>query len=525
MSPRSSSLMESVLNRRRFKIRLFLEAIIVGLVSGSAVVLFRFLLEGASTVLLGIYGFLAENPPLYTLGWAAALIVIGFLVKRMVIAEPMISGSGIPQTKGVLYRQLSFNWARVALYKFAGGILAIGSGLSLGREGPSVQIGAVFGQGVASTLDVSKVEEKILITCGASAGLAAAFNAPLAGVMFSLEELHKHFSPPVLLALMGSSLTADYVTRHFFGIEPIFWFPNLPIMPFELFPVLILLGAFTGLLGALYNRNLLQSLALYERQSIIPPALVIAFPLLLSVPLGFICPEVLSGGNLMIDGLNNGEYTLAVLAGLLLVKYIFTMLSYGSGAPGGIFMPMLILGALIGGVFSDACSLFIPFDQGYRGNLIVFAMAAYFTAIVKAPITGCILITEMTGSFEHLLALITVSMTAYIVSDIAKTEPIYDRLLQRVLSRSDSVLFSGMTRRKAIVEAGVMLGSDLDGKLVKDVSWPEKSLLVSVVRGGGEIIPGGSTMLLAGDYIQLLTSEKKASSVKKTLLEMSGSLK
>lgn len=520
--PSGAKIIESVLNRRRFKIRLFIQAILVGLVSGSAVVMFRFLLEGASNVLKTIYGFLGSHSPVYTLCWIGILVLIGRLIHLMITTEPMIKGSGIPQTKGVLFRQLKFDWARVAFWKFVGGVLAIGSGLSLGREGPSVQIGAVFGQGVAENLHVSKVEEKILITCGASAGLAAAFNAPLAGVMFSLEELHKHFSSPVLLSAIAASVTADYVTRNFFGIEPVISFHTLPVMHVNYFPALILLGALAGLMGAVFNRNLIQSLRLYENQTLIPRKWVIAVPLILTVPMGFIVPEALGGGNELIDGLNQGQYAMLALLGLLVAKYALTMFSYGSGAPGGIFMPLLVIGALFGGLYSDVLTVLFNFDQAYRGNMIVFAMAAYFTAIVKAPITGSILITEMTGSFEHLLPLITVSMTAYVISDVLKSLPVYDQLLHRILSRTDSDLYRGMALRKTVVEAVIVLDSYLDGKLVKNVKWPDKCLLISVIRAGGELIPDGQTMLMAGDYVHILTSERKAAEVKKAIMVMAG---
>ncbi|MDG9688473.1 chloride channel protein, partial [Streptomyces sp. DH18] len=133
----------------------------------------------------------------------------------MVKNEPMISGSGIPQVEGVLLRELDMTWWKVILGKFFGGVLSIGSGLSLGREGPSVQLGAAIGQGFSKVFRRIKIEEKYLITSGASAGLAAAFNAPLAGAMFALEEVHKNFSPLILLSALSSALSADFIASSF----------------------------------------------------------------------------------------------------------------------------------------------------------------------------------------------------------------------------------------------------------------------------------------------------------------------
>ena len=136
------------------------------------------------------------------------------LVGRLVKWEPMISGSGIPQVEGEVLGKLSQNWKRVLPAKFAGGFLCLLGGLSLGREGPSIQLGAMGGQGVSRLLDRGKTEERYLMTCGASAGLAAAFHAPLAGVMFALEEIHKGFSVSLLISVMTASVTADYICSH-----------------------------------------------------------------------------------------------------------------------------------------------------------------------------------------------------------------------------------------------------------------------------------------------------------------------
>jgi len=149
-------------------------------------------------------------------------------------------------------------------------------------------------------------------------------------------------------------------------------------------------------------------------------------------------------------------------------------------------------------------------------------MAAFFTAIVKAPITGSILITEMTGSFEHLPALITVSMTAYIVADLLKSKPIYDTLLQRILtkkSRSSEDLFKS---ENTVLEAVVSLGSQLEGKMIKDISWPRSCLLINIKRGEDHIIPSGDTRMIAGDYLNILTSDEKAAAIKPALLQMAG---
>jgi len=344
-----------------------------------------------------------------------------------------------------------------------------------------------------------------LLTSGASAGLAAAFNAPLAGVMFALEELHKNFSPAVLMAAMAASITADIVTRVVFGQNPVFNFAGLPVLPLEYYGYLFLLGIIAGLLGIIFNKTLLATLEIYEDLRGVPLVVKIAFPLLVGGAAGFYLPEILGGGNDLIGNIGLGHLGSSMLFLLLIAKFFFTMLSYGSGVPGGIFLPTLVIGALVGGLFGDLATQFVSVSPEYTGNFVVLAMAAYFSAIVKAPITGSILITEMTGSFNHLFAFSAISMTAYLVADILKSRPIYEELLERSLRKSHISVQS--EKPKVVMELGVCVGSRLDGSKVKDIGWPEQCLLVSIKRGELEIVPKGDTKIIAGDFVYVLSNE------------------
>ncbi len=466
--------------------------------------------------------YVSINSLWWTVFWIAGLVIIALIIAKLIELEPMIRGSGIPHVKGAVTGQITMNWFRVLCLKFAGGILAIGAGMSLGREGPSVQLGAVIGQGLNRLFRGLRVEEKVLITSGAGAGLAAAFNAPLAGVVFSLEELHKNFSPPVLLSATAASATADYISRSIFGIKPIFDFSSLQVLPMKYYLWLLLLGAIIGILGAFYNWSLLKSLRIYEQQNLIPKKLIMIIPLLLTVPVGFSNPDVLGGGNELVIGIHNGQYVLITLIALLGIKFALTVASYGSGAPGGIFMPLLVIGALAGGVFGHVLVPALNIDPVYSNNFAVFAMASFFTAIVKAPITGCILITEMTGSFSHLPALIIVAMMSYIVADLLKSRPIYEDLLNRILARGKKELLEEYQDSNTVLELVVCVGSALDEKQVKDIKWPKHCLLINIKRGETEIVPDEGIKIIAGDYLNFITSERRAPKTKETLLKMSG---
>lgn len=499
-----------------FRLKLILEGIGIGITTGLLIVLYRYSLSKAGVLLTEVYRTISLKPIL-VFPWIVALILIGYLVGLMVKHEPMISGSGIPQVEGVLLRKIDMTWWRVILGKFIGGVLSIGSGLSLGREGPSVQLGAAVGQGFSKVFKRVKIEEKYLITSGASAGLAAAFNAPLAAVMFALEEVHKNFSPLVLLSTLAASLSAVFVASSFFGLKPVFTFENLPILPLKYYFYIILLGIIIGVLGVVFNKLLLKTQDLYADQKWLPKEMRIVVPLLISVALGIVLPQVLGGGHDLITSLITVNFPITILAIVLIVKFLFTMASYGSGAPGGIFLPLLAIGALIGNLYGVALVNFLNFDSMYINNFIILAMAGYFTAVVRAPITGTILITEMTCSFTHLLSLAIVSVVAYIVADILASKPIYESLLEKFLHNVGDKISMDNKKNKHLLEFAVCMGSELDGKQIKEVKWPPNCLLVAVKRGEEEILPKGNTIIFPGDYLIVLTNEDKVANINDAL--------
>ncbi|MCF2600656.1 MAG: ClC family H(+)/Cl(-) exchange transporter [Veillonellaceae bacterium] len=439
MNKKTDNLLELLVDKRRFSLRLLLEGLAVGLGAGISISVFRYLLAGSEILRPVIYHNLREALADGQWQWLAlyilSFIIIAYLLKLIVAREPMCTGSGIPQIKGILQGDMSMRWFSVLWSKIIGGVLAIGAGMSLGREGPSVQIGACVGQGLSQTSRRTRFESRILMTAGAGAGLAAAFNAPLAGVIFGLEEMQKTISPALLLTGITASITAATVTEVVFGMSPVFSMGYLLPLPLNLFDVLVATGIVIGLLGRLFNIALAYSLNTYSRLGLsgMKKPLV---PLALAGILGFVLPEILGGGNLLVDSLVVTDYTIGFLCLLFVGKFLFTMICFGSGVPGGIFLPMLVLGAAGGAVLAKLLVLAGLLPAMYYADIIVFGMAAYFSSVVKSPVTGSILILEMTGSFQHMLALLVVSLTAYVISDLTGGRPVYDELLDRALGKS-----------------------------------------------------------------------------------------
>lgn len=506
--------------RRAEKLQIILigEGILVGTAGGLVVLLYRILLEYAGIWLHAALEF-AKESPLRIAGWFVILMLLAVIVGKLVTFEPLISGSGIPQLEGEMTGQLDQVWQKVLPAKFIGGFLCLLGGMSLGREGPSIQLGAMAGKGISSLLNRGKTEERFLLTCGASAGLSAAFHAPLAGVMFSLEEVHKNFSVSVLLSVMAASLSADYLSSTVFGMKSVFQFDILQTLPQSYYWMILVLGVILGILGAFYNWFTLKVQSMYNHAKHLNTTTKLMIPFLLAGILGFTMPDYLGGGHNLIDQLTSGELMLHMILLTLVCKFVFSAVCFGSGAPGGIFFPLLVLGAFIGGAFAMFGVNYLGLDAIYVNNFVLLAMAGYFTAIVRAPLTGIILIFEMTGSVQQLLSLSVVSIAAYIVAALLKSKPIYESLLERLLEKR-GIELPESPGKKVLREFAVAHGSDADGKLISEVDWPKRCLLVAVQRSGEEFIPKGNTRLLASDLLVTLTDERDCADIYKEMEEI-----
>ena len=209
----------------------------------------------------------------------------------------------------------------------------------------------------------------------------------------------------------------------------------------------------------------------------------------------------------LIEYLTNSDVMLKSVLFLLIGRFIFSAVSFGSGAPGGIFFPLLVIGGYIGGAFATISVQYFGLNPMYINNFVLLAMAGYFAAIVRAPLTGIILIFEMTGSLSQMLSLSVVSIVAYVVAILMKSKPIYESLLERLLQkRGESV--TDETGEKVLANFVVKQGSSIEEELIRDVKWPDNCLLVAIQRGTDEIIPKGKTKLQAGDLIVTMTDER-----------------
>lgn len=492
----------------KFRLRLFAEGIAIGVLSGLVICFFRAALAVVEQLRFSFYLRKWVCPWHYHLIWFIIVILIGFMLNRLNKKEPMAAGSGIPQVKGVLLGVMNLRWFSVLWVKIIGGVLGIGAGLSLGREGPSIQLGAVAAQGLSRFLGRTKIEERYLMTSGASAGLAAAFNAPLAGVIFALEELHRNFSIMVLLPSMAAAFTATLISRGLFGRASIFEFQNLQLLPMHYYGIVIIVALAVGLAGVIFNKGLLSVGRFYSLPVFRKPIIRILFALLCSIGLGYTFPEVLGGGAELINNLAKSPVSLKLLLLFLVLKFVFTLISYGCGTPGGFFLPMLVIGALCGSVCASVLMSFGLIQSTYAANIVVISMTALFASSVRAPITGTVLIMEMTGSYQQLLSLAIAAMVAFVVAELCHSKPIYEELLHRSLAANQPR--PEVMKQRNLVELAVCDGSQVAHKLLKDIKWPQRVLVIEIRRGEEQITPNGDALIMPGDFIYVLAENAVA---------------
>jgi CIC family chloride channel protein len=314
--------------------------------------------------------------------------------------------------------------------KFLAGALSIGSGLTLGREGPTVQMGGVVGYLVGG-LGRRLPDPQLLLAAGAGAGLAAAFNAPLAGALFVVEELLHRFSTRLLAAALVASAASTVVLRAWLGSDL-----DLPASGFDAQPTAALLafailGLVAGAVGLAFNQSLVRTLDGVQRIRRVPPVAIAA---VVGAAVGLVAwgyPSVVGDGYPLAQEALTGNPALTTMGAILAARFALTLASYGIGAAGGLFAPLIVIGAELGRIAGDLAHDVAPGAVPDPSALAVAGMAAIVVASVRAPLTGVVLILELTGAFELLLPILVACGLAYLVPTVVGDKPVYDALRER----------------------------------------------------------------------------------------------
>ncbi|HLG99080.1 MAG TPA: chloride channel protein [Bryobacteraceae bacterium] len=400
---------------------LLLLTLIIGAVVGLVIAAFIYMTEN-----LGARMYPAGGAPWRRLVIpTAGALFTGYLLSKYF---PNARGSGIPQTKAALFLRDGFITFRTALGKFGLCSVTLASGIALGREGPSVHIGAGLASVFGRRLGLSPKRIRDLIPVGASAALAAAFNTPVAAVLFTLEEVMGDLHAPVLGSIVLSSATAWIVLHLLLGDEPLFHVPAYQLVsPFE-FASYAVLGVVGGVVSVCFVKLLL---AIRKRFLALPKWTVWLQPAaggLLVGLMGWFVPDVLGVGYGHVSEALNGQMSLELMALLVVLKLIATAGCYGTGNAGGIFGPSLFIGAMMGGAVGSIAHQLAPDYTGGAGAYALVGMGAAFAGIVRVPLASVIMIFEMTRDYSIIVPLMISNLISFYISYRLQKEPIYEAL-------------------------------------------------------------------------------------------------
>ncbi len=406
---------------------------IIGALVGIVGTAFRYLLVQADTLRTALFGALhgPAGAVVAVAAVAACAALARFLVERF---APLAAGSGVQHVEAVMRGEAAPSGLDIIPVKFAGGLLAIGAGLALGREGPTVQMGSAIGTAVARRLLRDRTDENLLEAAGAGAGLAVAFNAPIGGAIFVFEELTARFSPHLVMATLCAGAMAVAMMRSLLGDTPDFYAGLAESQLIAQMPAYLAFGAALGVVGAFYNTLTMGFLVVTDRlrrvNSIARAAAIGAAIGLL----GWFAPTFIGGGEAWTQTLLSGSLHLNAIALFFLARLVIGPLCYAAGTPGGLFAPLLGVGAAFGALFAGMADIAIPGFGLSQAGFAVVGMAGLFTAIVRAPMTGVVLTMEMTGRADLVLPMLIACFGAILVTTLLDSAPIYDSLRERMLA-------------------------------------------------------------------------------------------
>ena len=424
-------------NNKNFKPLFY--ALLIGIIVGLVGAIFRIILSYIEIFRVNLYEN-AGNSGFMSWLWPILFAITGISIALYLVRKfaPEASGSGVQEIEGALDGLRPMRWKRVLPIKFIASLFSLGSGLLLGREGPTIQLGANIGKMVKDTLGKSEIESNSLISTGAAAGLASAFNAPFAGIIFVIEEMHGQFKFNFysVAAIMIGAGTADFIVRVLVNSKPvleIMIFPSPNIFGLWIF---IILGLLCSIIGYVYNKLLVISLDLFKFSFKIPIIYTgITVGLIIAV-IGMFFPNLIGGGyDIITKGVGN-SFTLSFLLFLFIARLLLSIFSYSTGSPGGIFLPMLTLGVIFGMLFGTSMQHYFPDLISHPGVYAIAGMAGIFSATVRAPLTGLVLAIEMTSNYELILPLIVTTVIASVFTALLGNEPIYTTLLKRTLENT-----------------------------------------------------------------------------------------
>ena len=497
--------------RLSHNIRPLLYGCLTGIICGAVIALFLVCARVVASFAMSVYSL--PHTALAVVCTLILVILCCVFTAVLQILVPAAKGSGIPMSEGAARGMLRVKWLRSAAALIAGSLLAFLSGMPLGSEGPSIGVGGMIGDGVGRVAKKPIQFRRYLITGGSSAGLAVAFNAPLTGVAFALEETHRRFSPAILIAafsaVVPAVMTAQLIYWGFSQSSYLYGLgvrPGMAALPFltqasyktvaALFAVCgiaAISGVICALLASAFNRCIFVLSKLFGK---INNAFLRLLPVFLLTALCGLClHNVIGSGEATFE-----HVSVSTAAGMLILlialRFVMTTAASGSSATGGLFLPMIAIGGITGTLIAKA-AIACGMSEKFAPNVIMLTISAFFAASAHAPISAAIMCVELTASFANLLPCAVAVGLATAISGLLRTEPLYEHMMENLYKQSvadgDDVTLSGVIPERSFI----------CDRRIRDVLWPHNSLVTSLTRGDVDIVPDGETVLRAGDVLTI----------------------
>lgn len=476
-----------------------------GAVVGAAIFFFKLAAEHLEEISKHIYSA-AKGDILYTILLFAGLLLFATAMYYLHKRAPEVKGGGIPRSEGILRGVLSFKWIRTLFGTIFGSMMSFFSGVPLGSEGPSVLIGTTLGHLCRKTSKDKTAWDRYVMTGGASAAFAVATGSPFTAILFALEEIHKRFTPMLVLVVSTSAITAtfvNFVLCHLFQINPILFDLGI-VEKLELRHTgyLVILAIIVALSVGLFDIAVAKFGALMKKiGKFFPNYAKILLVFLLTGIIGLTFTEGLYGGRGIILSIVNGEKAVSFLAVMLILRVGMMLLTTSSGVTGGIFIPTLAIGALIGALSANLL-VSIGMPEEYFGTIVLLAMCAFMGGTMRAPLTATAFFIESTAQFTNLFYVALVIFFVNFATEVFNCKPFYDSVLEDM----EEVQNHGIKRRIVRFEMKVSENAFVVGKAVRDILWPHSGVVSSIVRGSDAhriMDNDGEKKLYVGDTVTL----------------------
>lgn len=504
-----------------------------GLLVGTIVYFFKWVAEWLTEKSQEIYHYAQQNP------WIAVAVVAGALVLAYVAFwlqkwAPETKGGGIPRAEGVLRGILTFRWLRTGIAVLVNSWISFFAGLPLGSEGPSVLLGTAIGGGTCKLPLSHDSWDRYIMTGGACAGFAVATSAPVTGLLFALEEAHKRFTPMIFLMAMSSVLfgvTASNLWSMLLGHEPAPLFDVGSLMgTFDMKDIWIplLLGVIIAAVACGYNLVVFAMGKLWGGKFKKFPQwarLMIVFGL--TAVIGLIVvgsfngkDALFGGGGLIIKLTVYEQFSWAVIFVLLLIRFFMISFSTSSGATGGVFIPMLSIGALLGALVGKLLVSCHVMDVSLYATVVMLTMSAFMGAATRAPLTALVFMVECTWDFSNLFYVGITVFVSYLICELVKVEPLYDVLLERMLEQQNQ----GKTHQIVELTYTVKEAAFAVGKSIRDVLWPANTKVTHVEKPDSvkSMDDDGEKKIHVGDTLTLITQTYDLDATKRELDDILG---